>query len=72
MNVEAKSWPKFDGTGSLDAFITKMEYFMRVTHMLDCEKTSRVIELLRGRAFIWLPHQPNWVNLEYDEIVVLL
>jgi hypothetical protein len=30
------------------------------------------VQLLKGRAFIWLSHQPNWDTLPFDEIVALL
>lgn len=54
MDVDAKAWPKFDGTGPLDTFLTKVEYFMLITDMQECEKTPKLIQLIKGRAFTWL------------------
>ena len=72
MNVDGKAWPKFDGTGPLDTFLTKVAYFMRITNMEEDEKMPKLVELLKGRAFNWLSHQPQWVELEYQEIVALM
>ena len=49
-----KAWPKYDGTGSLDAFLTKMDYFMDASDVPDCERSFKLISLLKGRAFDWL------------------
>jgi hypothetical protein len=40
LKVDSKAWPKFDGEGSLDTFLKKMEYFMRITEMPDRERAS--------------------------------
>jgi hypothetical protein len=63
MDVDARAWPKFDGTGPLDVFLTKVGYFMQVTNMADFEKTPKLVQLIKGRAFTWLSHQPNWMTL---------
>jgi hypothetical protein len=72
MAVDAKAWPKFDGAGPLGAFLKKVEYFMRITNMQEYEKTPKLVSLLKGRAFIWLSHQPNWMAMQYHELVALL
>ena len=72
MHVSEKAWTKFDGTGSLGTFLTKMEYFMHITDMPDSKRTPQLVQLLKGRAFTWLSQQPNWAGLQYDEVVTLL
>lgn len=52
--VDPKSWPKFDGSGPLDAFLMKFEYFMMGSDLEDDEKARKLVELTRGRAFTWL------------------
>jgi hypothetical protein len=70
--MDAKAWPKFDGTGPLDAFLTKVAYFMRITDMQEDDRTPKLVSLLKGRAFVWLSHQPNWDALSFQDIVALL
>ena len=60
MNVSEKAWPKYDGTGSLDTFLTKMEYFMDASDVPDCERPFKLVSLMKGRAFDWLSQQPGW------------
>ena len=43
MEVDGKAWPKFDGAVPLDNFLTKVEYFMHITDMPECEKTLNLI-----------------------------
>ena len=43
LKVDSKAWPKFDGEGSLDTFLKKMEYFMRITEMPDRERASQIV-----------------------------
>jgi hypothetical protein len=72
MKVSEKAWPKFDGTGDLGSFLSKMEYLMHITDMPHCERAPQLVQLLKGRAFTWLQHLPNWIGLQYDEIVTAL
>lgn len=53
-HVDSKSWPKFDGTGPVEAFILKVDYFMEGSDMDEEERTRKMMELIRGRAFTWL------------------
>lgn len=71
-DVDAKAWPKFDGTGALDTFLTKVEYFMLLTDMDERKRGPKLIQLLKGRAFTWLSHQPNWMRMNFDEVAALL
>jgi hypothetical protein len=72
LHVDAKAWPSFDGTGPLDAFLAKVEYFMHITGMQDYEKKPKLIQQIKGRAFIWLSHHPTWRDIPYADIVALL
>ena len=72
MKVSEKAWPKFDGTGVLGSFLSKMEYLMRVTDIPNCERALQLVQLLKGGAFTWLQHLPNWAELRYDEVVTSL
>lgn len=72
MDVDSKAWPKFDGTGPLDTFLLKVEYFMRISDMQECEKAPKLMQLIKGRAFTWLAHQPNWATSEFHKLVAIL
>ena len=54
LHVSDKAWPKYDGTGSLDTFLTKMEYFLNAGDVPEDERPFKLISLLKGRAFDWL------------------
>lgn len=70
--MDPKNWPKFDGSGSLDDFIMKFEYFMMGSDLEDDEKARKLVELIKGRAFSWLSRQPGWMNLGYEDVVKML
>ena len=72
MKVSEKAWPMFDGTGDLASFLSKMEYLMQISDMPDCERAPQLVQLLKGRAFTWLQHLPNWAGLQYEELLTLL
>ena len=72
MRVSEKAWPKFDGTGDLASFLSKMEYLIRISDMPDCERAPQLVQLLKGRAFTWLQNLPNWSGMQYEEVLALL
>ncbi len=72
MTFEAKAWPSFDGTGSLEAFLTKIDFFMNVSDMNESERMPKIVSLIKGRAFVWLSSHKSWRSFSFDEIIALL
>jgi hypothetical protein len=72
MTFEAKAWPSFDGTGSLEAFLTKIEFFMTVSDMNEADRMPKLVSLIKGRAFVWLSSHKSWRSFSFDEIIALL
>ncbi len=41
--VEERAWPKFDGTGPLDTFLAKVDYFLHVSRTPPDDYKLRLI-----------------------------